>query len=749
MFNMYRRRCRNRQHVHFCRRHGRLHRRHHSKPGVPHPRPFGQRTVVAASSRMNPPEEATVWEDNCPDSLLDICTRFVLQHPQTYCCPKRANINASPEGASGGLAEGIEGSSSDVKESPIPFTLLPDLHLPTEICEKLFSTLHEEGLDIQDCTAGIFADINSCRLRRVNVRCSSITDHGLGHLIRHNLRDVDIHNCEALTSRTLENINKHSKHLVSLNIGNSVQILPDYIYPRCVDLDEDDQDSLDEEDRARTIYHERGYVLDAPALQKLCIRDLFVTRGSNYLRLLLKPLPKLGHLDLSGFHHTEGLGDLGPLKSLPMLSSLVLHNLSQGLSDEAVTTICQIKTLRHLDLSHHDDNQGAFRAPNETLSFIVESLPNLTSLDISGTNLAGRSAQTSKGKSGDAGPNCDIPGLVSRVNSPLDFLGLYKTSHEACYRGQIPAKLISGDANEKQILTAGRQYLDRPVVLENVLNDLFHIFRYEICSNLKAALDIILLAMDRHPGEKVIQISGSASLYYVVKLELKQNINVKMKKKILSTLLNGMFAHKNDSVMMRNGCLTLCQFSMPQDVIFDYERLVRILLYIVAEHNQPDTAFVQRAGIYLLNTLACQVDGQQKLLLGNLGAMERMLTLIRERNLNGICDDVMETAWSCMWNVTDETPINCKRFLDGGGMELFLKCKAQFPEKHDLLRNMMGLLGNVAEVPDLRPILMTPEFVSEFSHLLKSSTDGIEVERSEAHIQSQDVALNLILALIP
>ena len=42
---------------------------------------------------------------------------------------------------------------------------------------------------------------------------------------------------------------------------------------------------------------------------------------------------------------------------------------------------------------------------------------------------------------------------------------------------------------------------------------------------------------------------------------------------------------------------------------------------------------------------------------------------------SGTCDDVMETAWSTMWNVTDETPVNCKRFLDGGGMELFLRCK--------------------------------------------------------------------------
>lgn len=107
---------------------------------------------------------------------------------------------------------------------------------------------------------------------------------------------------------------------------------------------------------------------------------------------------------------------------------------------------------------------------------------------------------------------------------------------------------------------------------------------------------------------------------------------------------------------MRNGCLTLCQFSIPADVVgfninltpkilnltpkirnltpkslnltlifpisffklFEYERLVRILLHGVSDTEQ---SFVQRIAIYLLNSLACQVDGIQKLFLGDLGAI--------------------------------------------------------------------------------------------------------------------------------
>jgi Zyg-11 protein homolog len=53
--------------------------------------------------------------------------------------------------------------------------------------------------------------------------------------------------------------------------------------------------------------------------------------------------------------------------------------------------------------------------------------------------------------------------------------------------------------------------------------------------------------------------------------------------------------------------------------LFEFERLVRILLHGVADTAQE--GFVQRIAIYLLNTLACQVDGKQKLFLGELGAI--------------------------------------------------------------------------------------------------------------------------------
>merc|ERR1712062_345072 len=85
------------------------------------------------------------------------------------------------------------------------------------------------------------------------------------------------------------------------------------------------------------------------------------------------------------------------------------------------------------------------------------------------------------------------------------------------------------------------------------------------------------MAMERYTDTKKIQYSCTASLYFIVKLNISSAMNLKMKRKILSTLLNVMYAHRHDTVVVRNSCLILCQFELPHDVKFEYEKLVKIL----------------------------------------------------------------------------------------------------------------------------------------------------------------------------
>lgn len=52
-------------------------------------------------------------------------------------------------------------------------------------------------------------------------------------------------------------------------------------------------------------------------------------------------------------------------------------------------------------------------------------------------------------------------------------------------------------------------------MLQKVLSDLYHVFRYENCQRMDQALYTVLEAMEKHPGQKHIQISGRYACVHV------------------------------------------------------------------------------------------------------------------------------------------------------------------------------------------------------------------------------------------
>ncbi|KAJ3660871.1 hypothetical protein Zmor_005300 [Zophobas morio] len=638
---------------------------------------------ICRHSSALPLETCSFCNSSSPESLLDLCFNYINNNLDSICvsCRITGRLN---------LKEGV--------------------HLPVEICEKFLDVRANSMSRVNSNFINIFKDRQSTRLKRVRLRDIDITDRDLEILLQHKLIELDISYCSNLTSSCIKHITEYGTSLSSLTIGEKVDIFPTNIFGKLKFTEQ---------------HYDRGFIFLAPSLRRLTLKSLNALQPDFYL-LLLRHLTSLTHLDLS---NCSDLDNFEYTEHLVNLNSLVLYNVS-GI-ENMIPAICKLKTLRHLDISQSKEENGKYENGCQILTTLVNSLPKLTSLDISGTNLAGRGVAETM-----SGPVCsDIPGLSSRMNTPFQYLGLYETSHDACLRHDIPAKLIAGNANEEQILVAALAFLDRTDMLQKILNELFHLLRFESCSYVGQALNIVLEAMNRHLAERHVQISGSATLFYIVKGTGKQLHDVvRVKRKIITALLNGMSVHRNDETMMRNGCLTLCQFKIPADVLFDYERLVEILLHSV--YGMAQESFVQRIGIYLLNSLACQIDGQQKVRLGELGAINKMIWLIADRLERGHCDDVLEVAWSTMWNVTDETPSNCRKFLEIKGMEYFLMCLEKFPNKDELLRNMMGLLGNVAEVRELRHFLVTSKYLTVFSDLLDSKSDGIEVSYNAAGVIS-------------
>ncbi|XP_022121517.1 protein zer-1 homolog [Pieris rapae] len=622
------------------------------------------------------PQEILSLNDMTPGSLFDQCLSVITDNLDAISIPNPTTRSR---------------------------VLRRNIVLPAQICDK-FLEAYQKKYRLNDSIAHIFRDRESTRLTIVKLEHATITDKGLRYLLAHRPLQVELVHCDCISEAAVGIIAAYNQNLVRLTFGPL---------------------NFTSNSRGVVDNHIRMNVIKRDLLQL----TLKIDNAMTIPVLRLKPLHNITFLNLSKL--PEMLSSLQ--MRIETVKFLILHNVP--LTPNNIKWILQVSdNIKLLDISQENEAQGTVENASSVLHELVTNLPKLQYLDISGTNLAG----TGQGQSlvttvdgGEVEVKSDIPGLISRATNPLEFLGLYGTHHGACQRHDIPASLISGDANEKQILTAAWAAIDYPVILSKVLSDLYYFFRFENITNVGAALSIVLLSLKKFPLETQIQISGSAIIYYIVKGNQKANIGLNLKRRIITLLLDSMETHISDHTLMRNGCLALCQFRIPEDVLFEYDRIVQILLDVSEDSHYT---FVQRIAIYLLNSLACQVDGQQKLFLGDRGAITRMLHVISLRVDRRQCDDVMEVAWSTMWNVTDETPINCQRFLDGHGMTYFLACLRWFRGNFELVRNMMGLLGNVAEVAALRPKLMRPVIIMAFYNLLNSVADGIEVSYNAAGV---------------
>lgn len=69
--------------------------------------------------------------------------------------------------------------------------------------------------------------------------------------------------------------------------------------------------------------------------------------------------------------------------------------------------------------------------------------------------------------------------------------------------------------------------------------------------------------------------------------------------------------------------------------------------------------------------------------------------------------------------VTDESPTTCGVFLDEGGLDLFLQVLQKFPGESTVETKVLGLVNNIAEVPELRQSLLQPTFISLLRYKLR------------------------------
>ena len=275
-----------------------------------------------------------------PASLQDVALDFICENLSELCEP------CIVPGQDGPYKSYMRFKSNDV-------------YLPGNMSDQFLDLLCQKK-KLNDDTMTLFNPESTC-LKRVHIRNAPLTKKGLRMLRQHKIIELEAVGLKQVTVNDLIGCLGEwtLTNLRTLNVMRS------------------------------TLFNNVAEFCVVVALSKLRnLRSLNVSHtefNKNGLAIIAEDLPALESLDIS----CTSINDLSPLrKCKDRLKYLSMYNLRAMLNRDVVAVLCELKHLRHLDVS--DDFSVQPFVSLQTVKFQTEELlksqclPNLTSLDISG-----------------------------------------------------------------------------------------------------------------------------------------------------------------------------------------------------------------------------------------------------------------------------------------------------------------------------------------------------------------------------
>ncbi|XP_020298380.1 protein zyg-11 homolog B-like isoform X2 [Pseudomyrmex gracilis] len=622
-----------------------------------------------------------------PRSLQEVCLDFICGNVLGLCEVHLGDTSThSPSTVSNNVANGRTTSNDAPTNSATRLTFRhPDAFLPAEVSEQLLSNLCEKKT-LSDLTITLF-DSKTTRLRHVRLKdASTLSAKGLSILKQHKVVNLIVNGLKITVNDLISCLGDWSiQNLRSLSVAKGSFM--DFSRQRMVDI---------------------------ATLNKLKALHTLNVSGTEFnkhgLDIVVEDLPLLENLDIS----CTRVDDITPLrKCKDRLKTLNMYNLKISGCGNLIPVLLELNELRHLDISEKETPNGfeVFAPAKPQITDFLKALncmPHLITLDLSGKD--------------DINANHLRKFIASHVH--LRFLGLVHS--DACYDESFVDSthenyrlelVISGTATESQILEALRRYTYRPIYLQKCLYNLFRLTP----NFLEPRVDVIKLVlpgMREHPQDFRVQIAATACIYNLTKGELALMIHPSILKQIVELTLLAMESYPTNHQLQKNTLLILCSDRILQDVSFDKYRCARLVMNCLSTFDDPST---NRMSVAICSILAAKISTVETSMLGAQPQyMLKLLAMVRSKVESKLVDITMKFTLSALWNLTDESAITCKVFLDEGGMELFLEVLDCFQGESSVETKVLGLLNNIAEVVHLRPRLMQPRFIKMLSMLLDS-----------------------------
>uniref|UniRef100_A0A1I7VC12 Leucine Rich Repeat family protein n=1 Tax=Loa loa TaxID=7209 RepID=A0A1I7VC12_LOALO len=458
--------------------------------------------------------------------------------------------------------------------------------------------------------------------------------------------------------------------------------------------------------------------------------------GDAELKMVCKEMRYMRVLDLSQTVITT----ISPLKNLiGTLEVLVMHRLrfSRAVNmNGALDTLALLNKLTFLDISDKKVDVFLPNGYSEPFQIDIGTLvirdivefgpwwPNLCSLDVAGNALNFHSLVLT----------IDYVTKFISMHPHLIYISLLDTSlnrhpYQYPYERDKPLQIASGGTRDQCLLSLQKYWRpDREAFASHALQAVYYLLQTSYDefqpADLRLTVRGVVLSMLNHKKNIAIQMAGSACLYHLCKSKRINQLTALETRHCVDRCLDAAENHPRMVQLQKNVWLTVCSDHLLQSLNFDIFRTCEVALESMVNTRDPS---VSRMTIAVVSILAPKLPTEQSHRLAtNKRYVAHLIEMINENldnpdnghdNFNNF---TVKFTLSALWNLTDESPVTCRLFVQLGGIAAAFGVLEQYQNNTNIQTKVLGLLNNIAEVKGLKKRIIHHRYIRTVLELLES-----------------------------
>uniref|UniRef100_A0A6G3MGR4 Protein zyg-11 homolog (Trinotate prediction) n=1 Tax=Henneguya salminicola TaxID=69463 RepID=A0A6G3MGR4_HENSL len=144
---------------------------------------------------------------------------------------------------------------------------------------------------------------------------------------------------------------------------------------------------------------------------------------------------------------------------------------------------------------------------------------------------------------------------------------------------------------------------------------------------------------------------------------------------------------------------------------FEYLKCMKLCFGVIHSIYPNNSNPCLRMAVAICSILASRIHIKHTKEIAESRNIQVLINIVQSKSQEQREDNLLYHSIICLWNMTDECPVACARFIEWGGLQCLSQLHKNFQNVQKIDTKIFGLLNNIAEISTIRHFFLKKNII--------------------------------------